>query len=204
MSKPRSDYSHSQHHVRQKDDGYVRMRCQECGRKLKAPKEWQGQMFTCRHCKTQNVLPFLDEAGVAVDDGSADRQLGHDGTALSERQPDERWAPEVRKRVARIQEVDQLMNSIFQAYRDALTRAQNMLADGSLTHDQQKAELVKTRRDLSMSIRGTVIRIRETMGDKVAKLRKHPLSKSVQIREQLDEAIRQHTAFSLLAECLFD
>jgi len=206
LSKRRTDYSHthSQHFVKQKDDGYIRMRCRECGTKLKAKKDFAGQMFTCKYCKTPNVLPFLNEDGVVTDTAPADPQVGHDATALSDWEQGERWAPQFHRAVTRIQEIDELMNAIFQKYQDAFSRAQNMFTDHDMAHEQHKAELEKVRRDLDMDVRVLVREKRDALKEKVAKLRNHPMAKSVAIREQLDEAIRHHTAFNLFAEVLFD
>ena len=206
MSKRRTDHSYvtPESFVDQKPDGYVRMRCKECGKKLKARIEFAGQMFTCRHCKTSNVLPFLNVDGIVVDTGPAKPELGRDATALSDWQEGERWASEVQKRITRIKEIDELLNSMFRVYRDSFTRAQNMLMDEDMEHARRREELTKARRDLDVQLRGLVIKTRDAMKSKVAKLRSHPMAKSAQIREQLDEAIRQHEAFSVFSECMLD
>jgi len=203
LSERRKDYTHSKSRVQQRDDGNIRMRCRECGKKLKAPTEHAGQVFTCRHCKTSNVLPFLDADGLVVDEVPADQQADGDAPAPSERESGGIWTPEVKMKATRIQQIDELKNSLFQAYSDIVERSQSMLLDENLSEEQQKAAMEAIRRDLDVEIRRIVIRTRDAMKGDVARLRNHPMSKSAQIREQLEEALRHYSAFLVFAQSLF-
>ncbi len=205
MSKRRTDYSytHSQHYVEQKNDGYVRTRCRECGKKLKARKEFAGQMFICKYCKTPNVLPFLNEDGIVTDDAAPPPAIGTDGTALTDPGLGAKWRPQAAKVLRTIPEVAELKNALFQAYSDALERAENVATDPELSSEKRKDELLKIRRDLDMKIRILVRDKRNAIKEKVQKLRNHPMAKSVAIREELNAAIRQYEAFTLLADTVF-
>lgn len=185
------------------DDGYIRIRCKECGKKLKAKKEFAGQMFTCRVCKTSNVLPFLDGAGAQDDSAAPVQATGSDGTPVSPI-TEARWSPDVRCRAANIPEIDTLLNSIFRCYRDAFERAQNTLSDSELSPEKQQAAIRKAKLDRDVAARSLVIKGRDSIDARIAKLRNHPMSKSSTLREQLNEAIRQRAAYQVFAEHFFD
>lgn len=186
-----------------RDDGYIRIRCKECGKKLKAKKEFAGQMFTCRVCKAANVLPFADEDAAEQGDSTPAQATGSDGTALGPN-AEARWTPQVNKRTTHIPEIDNLLNSMFKCYKDAFERVQNMLSDSEMSPEQQEAALRKIKLDRDVAVRSLVIRGRDSIDGRLAKLRNHPMSQSAAILEQFSEAVRQRTAFETFAKCFFE
>jgi len=185
-----------------KDDGYIRIRCKECGKKLKAKKSYAGQMFTCKVCKTINVLPFVDGEGGAAD-GEAPPAIGSDGTPIDS-VPGGKWKPNFKTSGLRIAALDDLGHALLRSQQDAFARAQSVLTSADLDADQQKMELYRIRRDRDVKEKELIERTRRQLRDAVTRLQEHPMAKSVAIREQLQEAVRQYSAFVNFAECLFE
>ena len=185
-----------------KDDGYIRIRCKECGKKLKAKKSYAGQMFTCKVCKTVNVLPFVDGEGHAAD-GETPQAIGSDGTPI-ESVPGDKWTPDFKTSGLRIAALDDLVHALLRCQQDAFVRAQNVLTNADLSGDEQKMELFRIRRDREAKEKDLIERTRKELRDTVTRLREHPMAKSVAIREQLQEAVRQYSAFVNFMECLFE
>ena len=185
-----------------KDDGYIRIRCQECGKKLKAKKEYAGRVFTCNGCKSINVLPLADSE--VADDGAADpvEGIGKDGTPIRA-VGQTGWRPGVKDAQNRIRELDALVSSVTKCHTDTFERAQNVLGDSTLSEEQQEKELLEVRRDHDVEIRRLVVQTRDSIKKRVADLQSHPMAKSVAIQQELQEALRHLSAFRLLAKCLF-
>lgn len=181
-----------------KDDGYIRIRCKECGKKLKAKKEYAGRVFTCKGCKSINVLPLVDgDGGEGID-----MAVGSDGTRVDQ-SSQTGWCPGVRDARRRIRALDALTNSIIKCHTDTLERAQNVSGDPALSEEQQEKELVRARRDHDVEVCRLVVETRESIEKRAAELRAHPMAKSAAIQQELQETLRSLSAFQLLAKCLF-
>ena len=183
-----------------KDDGYIRIRCHECGKKLKARKEHAGQMFTCKACKTVNVLPFVIEADGTTQ--APDQAVLPDvsSAASSEAVAAGTWAPQVKGQHTQIAEITSLLHAVCRCYQDSFSRVQNLLADPGQDEQAQRNALVEVKRDGSAEVRRAIRNSLDAMASSLAKLQSHPQAESPRMQEQIAEAIRQQRAFRLFVE----
>jgi len=201
-----------------KDRVYIT--CSTCGIELRAKKKHAGRSMTCPKCKAQNTVPFGDmekalgvkaEKGVAAAEDLLSKALeGGDKKEEDEPPLGGSGGPSGAQTATiagldqNIQEIENLLRSVYRVLEDCFARAQSILKDPALNAEKKEAELVRLRRDLAGGMRNEVSKTQATIDEKVDKLRNHPMSKSAKVMAQLKETEQVQAAYTLFAKCVFD
>jgi hypothetical protein len=143
------------------DDGRIRIRCPECGKKLKLPAGLPGKIFRCPICAASIIAP-LETASAAgqktkEDDLIALRRMG--------------WTPNLMQ-VERYKSVENLGNVLGREYVDIAQSCAKILANTNYK-DADAAERV-------------AVLVRE----KMAKLRDYAVKQAMDLEREIEELHR--------------
>ena len=138
--------------AREKDDGYIRFRCKECGKKLKVKAQYEGgHVIACPRCHSTITVPIAGpdamlNAAVSAKTPAGDvRPTADPSPSQREKAEDaarelqvaaggRRWRPDAS--LNRLQELDRLRATLGRLDDETVERIQRMLRQPKLEEDE--------------------------------------------------------------------
>jgi DNA-directed RNA polymerase subunit RPC12/RpoP len=194
----------------EKNDGYIRWRCKECGQRLKVREDREGgEVMPCPRCGTLTNVPLsnidaiaqateMEETGMPgrlnVNKDILKQRLTQEGGVASmggaPTLKQDKWS--ISAAFGRITELDELLASLRKGEEDFMGQIQRLYRDPDVDRDARREEVKKTaqdyRRELAKVFQGRM----EAMDKRIRSMEamKHRLG-----REEMDELERLKRAF---------
>jgi len=188
-------------------DGYIRMRCKDCGKKLKTRTIAKGQIFRCPRCQSVIMMPVqsdLMKPDAPAPPPAPPAQHGPGAPVGDTRvAPKQRWAPSIRVE-ARVKEIDRVFDAIRREYERLCTRCQGFVTAMDTT-PEKKTELMRdAKAEAERNIRSQAHIIMSDFQKRLTELRNHPMSKQALIQSQIQQIEVEMARFELFVKGVID
>ena len=181
-----------------KTDGKVRLRCSECGKKLKLPADGGGQIYRCPICMNVVISPLI------IEEEPAPVQKGKEASSPTfvKKQPAETWTPSLATK-PRNDSIDRLVIFLSKENNRVGTEANNLLRSKTSDDEQKTEKLMQLRREKALNLKREVDRLREELVQRIETLRRHPASNQAQMKQQLAQKEEEKSDFDLFLRTMF-
>ncbi len=181
-----------------KTDGKIRLRCSECGKKLRLPADGGGRIYRCPMCMNVIVSPLGGEEAAP----SAEQERETSSPTYVKKQPTEAWTPSLATK-PRSDSIDRLVIFLSKENNRVGTAAGNLLREKTSDDEKKVEQLKQLRREKALNLKREVDRLREELIQRIETLRRHPTSNQAQIKQQLAQKEEEKRDFDLFLRVMF-
>jgi len=175
-------------------DGRIRIRCHECGKRLKLPPGAGGRVFRCPICANTIISP-LDS------DPAATEQKDQAEAKIMKRLSG--WAP-VLSQKERYKSVESLGHFLGREFADLAQSYAGALA-GVVTEESEALDKVQALyREKMARTREFARRIITDLSREIAEMERNPMQKQLGFAERLEGKRREKRDFEIILKVLFD
>jgi len=173
-------------------DERPRVRCPECGKRLKLPAGKPGKIFRCPVCGGSVIAPLdADVVNVSPQDLSAQalRQMG--------------WAPSFVKR-KRYKSIERVANFISKEYADLAQSCATLLAEKPLEEHEAAGLILRMRREKGRRLVDFARRTFAEVNRDIRELERHPLRRQRDLAERLEALRRERRDLAIFMKVMFN
>ena len=175
-------------------DGRIRIRCHECGKRLKLPPGAGGRVFRCPICANTIISP-LDS------DPAATEQKDQAEAKIMKRLSG--WAP-VLSQKERYKSVESLGHFLGREFADLAQSYAGALA-GVVTEESEALDKVQALyREKMARTREFARRIITDLSREISEMERNPMQKQLGFAERLEGKRREKRDFEIILKVLFD
>ena len=173
-------------------DRRPRVRCPECGKKLKLPAGKPGKIFRCPVCGGSVIAP-LDDLPTSFTEqkqitASALRRIGYKPAFLD------------RKRYKSFEELADFLGA---EYAELARSCSTVLAAKEFSEKEALARVVEMRREKGRRMLDYVKRIGETLGRQIAEIERHPMRRQPEFEDRLRRLQRERRDLAVFLRAVF-
>jgi len=178
--------------ARRERDERPRVRCPECGKRLKLPAGKPGKIFRCPVCGGSVIAPLdADVVNVSPQDLSAQalRQMG--------------WAPSFVRR-KRYKSIERVANFISKEYADLAQSCATLLAEKPLEEREAAGHILRMRREKGRRLVDFARRTFAEVNRDIRELERHPLRRQQDLAERLEALRRERRDLAIFMKVMFN
>ena len=177
------------------EDGRVRIRCKECGKRLKVPSGHPGKVFRCPICSSTIIAPLSPEQ-VTKAMAEQERVASHVIRATG-------WVPQLAQQT-RYKSIESLAHSVGREYQDLVQSCAAMLGRSPFK-DHEAADRIQTLwREKSEKLRDFAVKLMYDLDREIRELQVSPLRKQPSFVERLDSKLRERRDLALVMKIIFN
>jgi ribosomal protein S27E len=177
------------------EDGRIRIRCKECGKRLKVPAGHPGKVFRCPICASTVIAP-LSPAQVSEAMADHERVASHIIRATG-------WIPQLAQQT-RYKSLESLAHSVGREYLDLVQSCASVLGRTPLK-DHEAADRIQTLwREKSQKLREFAVKLMFDLDREIREIELSPLRKQPSFMERLDAKVRERRDLALVMKLIFN
>jgi len=174
-------------------DGRIRIRCNECGKRLKVPSGHPGKVFRCPICASTIIAPLTQDTDeVRQQEREAARVIRQTG-----------WIPQLAQQT-RHKSLENLSHAVAREFQDLMQSLASVLGRGPLK-DQEAAERIQTLwREKSQRLRELAVRLMYDVDREIRELEMSPMRKQPSFIEKLNTKLRERRDLAYVMKLVFN
>lgn len=177
------------------EDGRVRIRCKECGKRLKVPAGHPGKVFRCPICASVIIAPLsVAQVTEAMEEHErvAARVIRSTG-----------WIPQLALQ-ARYRSLENFAHMAGREYLDLIQSCASVLGHAPLK-DHEAAERIQTLwREKSQKLREFAAKLMLDLDREIREIEMNPLRKQPSFMERFDAKVRERRDLALVMKLIFN
>lgn len=177
------------------EDGRVRIRCKECGKRLKVPAGHPGKVFRCPICASVIIAP-LSAAQVAEAMDEQERVAAKVIRSTG-------WIPQLALQT-RYKSLENFAHTVGREYLDLIQSCASVLGHAPLK-DHEAAERIQTLwREKNQKLRDFAAKLMLDLDREIREIEISPLRKQPSFIERLDAKLRERRDLALVMKLVFN
>jgi uncharacterized Zn finger protein (UPF0148 family) len=174
-------------------DGRIRIRCNECGKRLKVPAGHPGKVFRCPICANTIISPLTQDTDeVKREEREAARVIRQTG-----------WVPQIALQT-RHKSLESLSHAVAREFQDLMQGLASILGRGPLK-DNEAADRIQTLwREKSQRLRELAVKLTYDLDREVRELEMSPMRKQPSFIEKLNAKQRERRDLALVMKLVFN
>lgn len=186
---------------KKKKDDKIRVRCRECGKKLKLPGNEPGRVFRCPICSSAVVSPLEIDPNLDVqksaphpgEKSSGGRMSLDDVDSVFSRADAAKgigratgWRPQIKSEPEN-KPINDLVNFLNRENERVRDMAVASLQDASATAEQQARRLASLRKEKNQRLRAEIDQIVERLDNEIRAMSKGANMRNAEVRSRLEK-----------------
>ena len=186
---------------KKKKDDKIRVRCRECGKKLKLPANEPGRVFRCPICSSTVIAPLqvdpslhVQKAGPSPEGGTSGGRMSLDDVESVFSRADiakgighaTGWRPQIKSDPEN-KSINDLVNFLNRENERVRDVAVSSLQDANATPEQQARRLASLRKEKNQRLRAEIDKILERLDDEIRAMSKGANMRNAEVRSRLEK-----------------
>ena len=180
-----------------KRDDRPRVRCPECGKKLKLPAGRPGKIYRCPVCGGSIIAPLTDGTGP---DGAAIGRVDQMGAQSLRRMG---WTPSIAGS-RRYKSIEHVANFMSKEYAELAQSCSNLLAGKAFPEHEAAARVMSLRREKGRRLVEFARRTLDGLNQDILGMEHHPMRAKKEFADRLAHTKRERRDLAIFMKVMFN